>query len=223
MKVLSVFRYGFFFHAISDIRLQYLGPLSVLYSNGLGRYLSPWHCPWPRYLPSRICLRPRLVLVLQTPLLRGSTTVLRSEGQVRHWRGRSNGPRNNLFVLRATARQTLAHYLIGSRIVLDLHYCCVTGVPLRRSGREVEVRHLFSSTLVGCKRDQSAVNVPCRSVTSGVHHVLFTMLNPSSAFPRVLLGTAEEGSKYGTFPSYSERRRSCLTRPAVLCSPTCVP
>ena len=30
------------------------------------------------------CLRPRLVLVLQTPLLRGSTTVLRSEGQVRH-------------------------------------------------------------------------------------------------------------------------------------------
>ena len=71
MKVLSVFRYGFFFHAISDIRLQYLGPLSVLYSNGLARYPSPWHCPWPRYLPSRICLRPRLVLVLQTPLLRG--------------------------------------------------------------------------------------------------------------------------------------------------------
>ena len=46
------------------------------------------------------CLRPCLVLVLQTPLLRGFTTVLRSEGQVRHlfpstlgggvfWRGRS--------------------------------------------------------------------------------------------------------------------------------------
>ena len=54
---------------------------------------------------------------------------------------------------------------------------------------------------MGCKRDQSAVNVPCRSVTSGVHRVLFTMLNPSSDFPRVPLGTAEEGSKYGTFPS----------------------
>ena len=53
---------------------------------------------------------------------------------------------------------------------------------------------------MGCKRDQSAVNVPCRSVTSGVHRVLFTMLNPSSAFPRVPLGAAEEGSKYGTFP-----------------------
>ena len=65
--------YGFFFHAMSDIRLQYLGPLSVLYSNGLARYPSPWHCPWPWYLPSRICLRPRLVLVLQTPLFRGST------------------------------------------------------------------------------------------------------------------------------------------------------
>ena len=132
------------------------------------------------------------------------------------------GLENFWFVLRATARQTLAHYLIGSRIVLDLHYRCVTGVSLRRSGRKVEVRHLFSSTLVGCKRDQSAVNVPCRSITSGVHRVLFTMLNPSSDFPRVLLGTAEEGSKYGTFPSYSERHRSCLTRPAVLCSPACV-
>ena len=48
------------------------GLLSVLYSNGLARYPSPWHCPWPWYLPSRICLRPRLVLVLQTPLFRGS-------------------------------------------------------------------------------------------------------------------------------------------------------
>ena len=55
---------------------------------------------------------------------------------------------------------------------------------------------------MGCKRDQSAVNVPCRSVTSGVHRVLFTMLNPSSDFPRVPLGTAEEGSKYSTFPSF---------------------
>ena len=64
MKVLSVFRYGFFFHAISDIRLQYLGPLSVLYSNGLARYPSP-DIVRGRYLPSRICLRPRLVLVLQ--------------------------------------------------------------------------------------------------------------------------------------------------------------
>ena len=45
------------------------------------------------------------------------------------------------------------------------------------------------------------MNVPCRSVTSGVHRVLFTMLNPSSAFPCVLRGAAEEGSKYGTFPS----------------------
>ena len=45
------------------------------------------------------------------------------------------------------------------------------------------------------------MNVLCRSVTSGVHRVLFTMLNPSSDFPRVPLGTAEEGSKYGTFPS----------------------
>ena len=44
------------------------------------------------------------------------------------------------------------------------------------------------------------MNVPCRSVTSGVHRVLFTMLNPSSAFPCVLRGAAEEGSKYGTFP-----------------------
>ena len=48
------------------------GLLSVLYSNGLARYPSPWHCPWPWYLPSRICLRTRLVLVLQTPLFRGS-------------------------------------------------------------------------------------------------------------------------------------------------------
>ena len=36
------------------------------------------------------------------------------------------------------------------------------------------------------------------------------MLNPSSDFPRVLLGTAEEGSKYGTFPSYSERASELL-------------
>ena len=43
-----------------------------MYSNGLARYPSPWHCPWPWYLPSRICLRPRLVLVLQTPLFQGS-------------------------------------------------------------------------------------------------------------------------------------------------------
>ena len=148
MKVLSVFRYGFFFHAISDIRLQYLGPLSVLYSNGLARYPSPWHCPWPRYLPSRICLRPRLVLVLQTPLLRGSNYGITC------WLGKcgTGGVAvmglENLICPRATARQTLAHYLIGSRIVLDLHYRCVTGVSLRRSGREVEVRHLFSSTLV---------------------------------------------------------------------------
>ena len=156
--------YGFFFHAMSDIRLQYLGPLSVLYSNGLARYPSPWHCLWPRYLPSRICLRPRLVLVLQTPLLRGSTLVLRSEGQVRHLFPSTflvgcfsggvvvMGLKNFWFVLRATARQTLAHYLVGSRIVLGLHYRCVTGVPLRHRGREVEVRHLSPSTLfsVGC-------------------------------------------------------------------------
>ena len=63
MKVLSVFRYGVFFHAMSDIRLQYLGPLSVLYSNGLARYPSP-DIVRDRYLPSRNCLRPRLVLVL---------------------------------------------------------------------------------------------------------------------------------------------------------------
>ena len=82
MKDLSVFRYGFFFHA---------NPTFVY--NTLG------HCPyctqmvllgirrWTLFVADTCqvgCLRPRLVLVLQTPLLRGSTTVLRSEGQVRH-------------------------------------------------------------------------------------------------------------------------------------------
>ena len=63
-KFSQCFDMDFSFIAISDIRLQYLGPLSVLYSNGLARYPSP-DIVRGRYLPSRICLRPRLVLVLQ--------------------------------------------------------------------------------------------------------------------------------------------------------------
>ena len=75
---------------------------------------------------------------------------------------------------------------------------------------------------MGCKRDQSAVNVPCRSVTSGVLRVLFTMLNPSSAFPCEYAELRKRGLSTARSRDYLERRRSCLTRPAVLCSPACV-
>ena len=68
---------------------------------------------------------------------------------------------------------------------------------------------------MGWKRDQSAVNVPCRSVTSGVHRVLFTMLNPSSAFPCEYAELRKRGLSTARSRDYLERRRSCLTRPAV--------
>ena len=49
------------------------------------------------------------------------------------------------------------------------------------------------------------------------------ILYPSSDFPRGSLGITEKGSKYDAFLStLSEQRRSCLTRPAVLCSLACV-
>ena len=63
---------------------------------------------------------------------------------------------------------------------------------------------------MGWKRDQSAVNEPCRSVTSGVHRVLFTMLNPSSAFPCEHAELRKRGLSTARFRDYLERRRSCL-------------
>ena len=67
MNDLSVFRYWFFFHSISDIRLQYL---RALYSNGLARYPSPWLVRGYDTCQVGFAFVPRLVLVLQTPLFR---------------------------------------------------------------------------------------------------------------------------------------------------------
>ena len=93
----------------------------------------------------------------------------------------------------------------------------IQGSPWSRS-REVEVRHLPPSV----SRWGVKTGPECRGRALPFRHfwwhrVLFTMLNPSSDFPRGSLGITEEGSKYDAFPStLSERRRSCLTRPAVL-------
>ena len=134
------------------------GLLSVLYSNGLARYPSPWHCPWPWYLPSRICLRPRLVLVLQTPLFR---VIPRSYGRkdkcgtfsrVLSWVGCFSG--GVVVVSLAYLICPLGHCPTNTCSLLSrIPYSTWPSLPLyiRGSpwsyGREVEVRHLPPSTL----------------------------------------------------------------------------
>ena len=121
------------------------------------------------------------------------------------WRGCSNEPRTFWFVLWATARQTLAHYLVGSRIVLGLHYRCISEVPL---GAAVERSKCGAFPRVLSSRWGVKTWPECRGRALPFRHfwwhrVLFTMLNPSSDFPRVSLGITEEGSKYDAFPSNS--------------------
>ena len=110
------------------------GLLLVLYSNGLARYPSPWLVRGHDTCQVGFALIPRLVLVLQTPLLswgflgatvgRASTApfprVLSRWGVF--WRGHSSGPWPFWFVLWPIAWQTVAHCSVGSRIVLGLHY-----------------------------------------------------------------------------------------------------
>ena len=134
------------------------GPLSVLYSNGLARYPSPWHCPWPRYLPSRICLRPRLILVLQIPLFLGSPWSYGRKdkfgtfSRVLSWVGCFSG--GVIVVSLAFLICPLGHCPTNTCSLLSrIPYSTwpslllyIRGSPWSY-GREVEVRHLPPSTL----------------------------------------------------------------------------
>ena len=81
MNDLSVFRYGFFFHAISDIRLQYLRAYCS-YCTQMA-LLGIRHRDIVRGHDTcqvRFAFVPRLVLVLQTSIIPCDPSELRSEG-----------------------------------------------------------------------------------------------------------------------------------------------
>ena len=136
------------------------------------------------------------------------------------WRGGSNEPRNLICPLGHCPTNTCS-------LLSGIPYSTWPSLPLYIRGspwsraREVEVRHLPPSvSRWGVKTGPECRGRALPSRHFWWHRVLFTMLNPSSNFRRGSLGITEEGSKYDAFPStLSERRRSCLTRPAVLCSP----
>ena len=75
-------------------------------------------------------------------------------------------------------------------------------MELRKNGQSTEPFHKYSPLGGVLKRGQSAVDVPCRPVTSGGTVFCSLVLYPSPVFPE-FLGTTEEGSKYDTFPRYS--------------------
>ena len=119
------------------------------------------------------------------------------------WRGRSNEPRNLICPLGHCPTNTCS-------LLSGIPYSTWPSLPLyiRGSpwshGREVEVRHLPPSV----SRWGVKTGPECRGRALPFHHfwwhrVLFTMLNPSSEFPRVSLGITEEESKYDAFPSNS--------------------
>ena len=133
------------------------------------------------YLPSRICLRPRLVLVLQTPLFRGSpwsygrkdkcgTFPRVSLGEVFSGGVRSNEPRNLICPLGHCPTNTCS---LLSGIPYSRAYLAFVTVVYPRFPLEPRLERSKCSTFPRVslgevlKRGQSAVDVPCRPVTSG--------------------------------------------------------
>ena len=92
---------------------------------------------------------------------------------------------------------------------------------LAKNGREVEVRHLFPSTLVGGNGTRvpwTSLAVPSLLVCTVFCSLCLILL----AFPCEHAELRKRGLSTARSRDYLERRRSCLTRPAVLCSPACV-